>query len=327
MTKRLGISLSEERIYQTCRTDWPLSKRFAFTVIDDTDGATLENVKPVYELLLALGIHTTKTVWPLVSTETEPEEGSSLENVPYLEWVRAIKRQGVEIGIHGAASRSSDRLRSQESLNRFHSLMGHYPQVYTIHVGQQEGIYWGEDRLSGSARWLYKIIHRLKGHDRAYSGHKSNSPYFWGDICQERITYVRNLVFSDVNTLKMDPAMPYHDPRRPYVRYWFSASDGADVNCFCRLLSASNQDRLLESGGACIVYTHFASGFVENGRLHAEFKRLMERLAGLPGWFVPVSTLLDHLRSRPGWKETADPRYLTRLEWRWLLQKLLTGTS
>ncbi len=319
--------MGEKQIYNPTSIIWPFSHTFAFSVIDDTDRATVENTRQVYEFLLDLGIRTTKTVWPIADSEASAQHGSSLEERDYLEWVRGMEKRGVEIALHGAAYRSSVRERSVEALDRFHCLLGQHPKIYTIHVGQQEGMYWGEDRLSGSARWLYKLIHHLKGRDRAYYGHKPNSPYFWGDVCRERITYVRNLVFSDINTLKMDPAMPYHDPRRPYVRYWFSASDGADVENFCRLLNESNQDKLLESGGACIVYTHFASGFVENGKLHAEFKRLMERLAGLPGWFVPVSTLLDHLRSRPGWRETADPRYISRLEWAWLLQKLRKGTS
>jgi len=313
---------------QVLRPDvWPGGRRFAFTVVDDTDCSTLQNVKPVYDLLTNLGIYTTKTVWPLNPIEKPLLGGSTLEDSDYRDWVLRLQDAGVEIASHGTTDHPSLRERTLQGLTYYHQVIGTYPKVYIVHVGQQEGMYWGEDRLSGSARWLYKLIHRLKGRDRAYYGHVESSPYFWGDVCRERITYVRNLVFSEINTLKMDPAMPYHNPRRPYVRYWFSASDGANVESFCRLLSESNQDRLLESGGACIVYTHFASGFTENGRLHAEFKRLMERLAGLPGWFVPVSTLLDHLRSRPGWIEQVDPRYLARLEWRWLLEKLRKGTS
>ena len=39
----------------TSRIDWPDGKDFAFTIFDDTDLATLENVPPVYELLGGLG--------------------------------------------------------------------------------------------------------------------------------------------------------------------------------------------------------------------------------------------------------------------------------
>jgi hypothetical protein len=43
--------------------DWPENKDFAFTIIDDTDNATLDNIKPIYDFLLSKNIKTTKTVW------------------------------------------------------------------------------------------------------------------------------------------------------------------------------------------------------------------------------------------------------------------------
>ena len=44
---------------------WPGGKSFAFTVFDDTDRATVENVGPVYRFLAELGFLTTKSVWPI----------------------------------------------------------------------------------------------------------------------------------------------------------------------------------------------------------------------------------------------------------------------
>ena len=41
---------------------WPNGKRFAFTIIDDTDKSTVENIKPVYDYLYSHGLKTTKTV-------------------------------------------------------------------------------------------------------------------------------------------------------------------------------------------------------------------------------------------------------------------------
>src|SRR5271165_313130 len=35
---------------------WPQGKRFAFTIVDDTDRSTVENVGPVYDFLLELGL-------------------------------------------------------------------------------------------------------------------------------------------------------------------------------------------------------------------------------------------------------------------------------
>ena len=42
---------------------WPHNKKFAFTIVDDTDGAFLENIQPVYDCLSANSIKTTKTIW------------------------------------------------------------------------------------------------------------------------------------------------------------------------------------------------------------------------------------------------------------------------
>ena len=91
--------------------------------------------------------------------------------------------------------------------------------------------------------------------------------------------------------------MPYHDPEKPFVNAWFASSEGSKAESFVQLISEANQEALEESGGACIMYTHFAHGFVEHGRLNRRFKLLLERLAERDGWFVPVRTLLGHLRA------------------------------
>jgi len=134
-------------------------------------------------------------------------------------------------------------------------------------------------------------------------------------------------VFRDINTLKIDPFMPYHDPRRPYVKYWFSASHGAVGSSFCDTLHEANQDRLVAEGGACIMYAHLACGFHDGTRLLPRFRQLMQRLAGLPGWFVPASTLLDFLRQRPSWRPEPEPHYLQRLQWNWLFSRMVSSTT
>jgi hypothetical protein len=93
-------------------------------------------------------------------------------------------------------------------------------------------------------------------------------------------------------------------------------------------LSETNQDRLEESGGACIMYTHFGHGFVDedSGVMSPRFIELMRRLSAKGGWFVPVSTLLDYLRTQRGVTELATPER-RRLEQRWLWEKLFRGTS
>jgi hypothetical protein len=74
------------------------------------------------------------------------------------------------------------------------------------------------------------------------------------------------------------------------------------------------------------MYTHFGHGFVEDQKLDPRFSELMTRLSRKNGWFVPVSTLLDHLAGRRGpFQIGASER--NRLQNRWLWQKIFRGTS
>ena len=34
-----------------------------------------------------------------------------------------------------------------------------------------------------------------RGRESGHAGHVPDSPYFWGDLCRQRIRYVRNFVF------------------------------------------------------------------------------------------------------------------------------------
>jgi hypothetical protein len=306
---------------------WPDGKRFAFTVVDDTEGSTVENVGPVYDLLASRGILTTKTVWPLAFKREPLFGGGTLEDPEYLAWVRRLAETGFEIASHGATDHSSTREETLLALDRFRELLGFEPRLHANHFGQLEGLYWGEARLDGLPRVAYRAANRVLRRDEHYYGHVEGSPYFWGDACRDRIEYVRNFTFPLVNTLRGDPLMPYHDPRRPYVRFWFSSSDAPTCDAFCELLSEDNQDRLVEQGGACIAYTHFAFGFTENGRVTPRFAELVDRLARLPGWFVPASTLLDHLRRQPGWQPSPSAAEIRRVQGRWVRGRLQGGRA
>ena len=109
-------------------------------------------------------------------------------------------------------------------LNYFREVIGQDPRLHANHTGQVESIYWGR---RGSTACRRSSTSGPGGSPRARinSTGIAGSPYFWGDLCRDRITYVRNLVFPEINTLKVDPLMPYHDRWRPYVRYWFSSSE------------------------------------------------------------------------------------------------------
>ncbi len=297
----------------------PDGKKFAFTIIDDTDVSTVENARPIYDLLSENGLRTTKTVWPLQPSARAITGGDSLDNPEYREWVQDLRKRGFEIALHGVADGSSSRARIIEGLDEYKRILGEYPVVHVNHVGQSEGIYWGADRFDFPVRWLYRLYRRQCGSEPDSFGADEVSPHFWGDLCRKRLKYVRNMVFQDINTLKMDPLMPYHDPRRSYVRHWFSSSYGSGINAFCEMISEANQDRLEAEGGACILYSHLGSTFYP---LRADLKHLIRRLSERDGWFVPVTTLLDFLGTQRGWCDVSQHRTTFQMmQWNWFLQQ------
>jgi hypothetical protein len=309
---------------KTNRIIWPEGKRFAFSVFDDTDGTTLQNGPPVYDLLTDLGFRTTKSVWPIQGGIHSPAVGgTTCEDPAYVDWVTELQSRGFEIGLHNITSATASREEWLTGMERFRELFGGYPVTHANHTGCRDSIYWGEDRLSGAHRHFYNFLTKYK--NRGFQGHRPSAAGFWGDLCQNHVRYVRNFVYGDINTLKQCPYMPYHDPQRPYVNNWFASSEGPSVRSFTAMLSEANQERLEAESGACIMYTHFSSGFYKNGRLDPRFVELMQRLSSRPGWFVPVSTLLDHLASHRERSNVITPSERRRLERRWLAHKIRLG--
>ncbi len=298
------------------KLEWPDGKKFAFTVFDDTDRGTVANLAPVYDLLADLGLRTTKSVWPIRGSGEAMIPGDTCEDPEYLEWVRRLQSQGFEIGFHNATFHTSERSHTITAIDRFKALFGHDPKTFANHASNGEAIYWGRARLSGARAVAYDTVRWLTNRPR-FSGHVEESPLFWGDISRERIRYVRNFVYPDINTLAQCPQMPYHDPERPFVNYWYASTEGATVDEFCDSIESSCQDRLEKEGGACIMYTHFGKGFVENGKLHKRFADLMTELAARDGWFPTTGELLDYLHARGrGQNITAKER--VNLESRWI---------
>jgi hypothetical protein len=296
---------------------FPAGKRFAFTVMDDTDVATVENVAPVYELLERLGMRVTKTVWPMGCPEGSRNYSSSqtLEDPEYQDFVVTLPKRGFEVAFHGATMESSTRERTVAGLERFRSVFGAYPRVHANHALNVENLYWGSARVDQPV--LRRLVARL--HDTTphyYQGHVQGSPYWWGDLCARHIQYVRNLTFGDINVLRVNPSMPYRDPSRPLVAWWFSASDAEDAEAFCRLISPARQDRLEREGGVCLVATHFGKGFAKDGRVVDEVRERLEMLAGRPGWFPTVGELLDWMRARRA-HDALPRREWRRMQWIW----------
>jgi len=306
------------------RLSWPHEKRFVFTIFDDPDSQTWEAGREVYALLRDLGFLTTKGIWPMGPIRKPSDHGLTCAYPGYAEWIRSLVDCGFEAGYHNATSHTCFRAETEKGLDLFRLQFGCYPRTMAHHYNCDENLYWGEGRLSGWRRAVYNLLTRFQNHNKFF-GHVEGHPYYWGDLCRDRILYCRSFVFGEINTRKAWPLFPYHDPARPLVRYWYPSSEGSNKDRFCQTITESNQERLEEEGGMCIMYTHFGHGYY-NGTLDKRFVSLMERLAKRPGWFVPVGTVLDWLRERQGdIILTAQQR--GQLGTRWLRHKIFYGAA
>jgi hypothetical protein len=299
---------------------FPGGKRFAFTVIDDTDCSTVRNVRPVYELLHELGLRTTKTIWPLPGHHPDDKNspGQPVTDAEYREFISQLQSWRFEIALHNVRSFSSERQEIERGLATFQAITGKMPNIHANHMFNRDDLYWGDARLDlGLVGWLYRKLRSRRGVDTS-QGHLPGSPFFWGDLCQKHVKYVRGFTYPEINALRFNPSMPYRDRRRPYVNLWFSGSDASNVFEFNRLLRPENQERLERARGVCIVATHFASGFAINGKVNPQTEQLLRSLADREGWFVPVSEVLDLLVSQGAGKELPWlERQRMQLAWLW----------
>jgi hypothetical protein len=276
------------------RRVWPHRKRFAFTIVDDTDYATRERIESVYDLLRDLGLRTTKTVWVFPSPEDKRWGGAdTLQDRSYRDFVLGLQRGGFEIALHGVRGTSTTREVIARGLEQFAEIVGHDPKLHANHSQNADNLYWGGARMP---RWR-RDLRLYRALAPASEGHEETSPYFWGDLCRARIKYVRGTTYRNTNTLACDPYMPYHDPQFPYVNAWFSATGAADAADFKNAISRRALDRLDDEGGLCILYTHFGhDSFVRSdGRVDPDVESLLRALAARDGWFRPAGEILDFL--------------------------------
>jgi len=307
------------------QVQWPDGKTFAFTIFDDPDSQTLAAGREVYALLADLGFRTTKGVWPIRGSGIPSDHGGTCAEPDYRGWAQDLERKGFEIGLHNATLHTSPREQTELGLKTFFDYFGERPITMAQHYYCDENIYWGEQRVSGFHRLLYSVLTRGQNR-RRFHGELPGHAEFWGDLCRMYIRYMRNFTFSETNTLRACPYMPYHDPERFYVNYWFASAEGATLQPFLDRLTDANLDRLEAERGACIMYTHFGLGFWD-GRLDPRFVETMTRLARRNGWFVPVSQLLDHLLAERVGQLVLQPAHRRELERRWLLHKLRFGNA
>lgn len=301
---------------------WPENKSFAFTIIDDTDNSTIENIKPVYDLLFKLGLLTTKTAW--VYDSRDKYKGESLQNDEYTHFLLDLQAKGFEIQLHNVGSGFFHRQEILDGLNIFKQKLGKYPNMQINHSNNTDNVYWGAKRY-GSL--LNSIIKLFKLANVKSDGDNINSQQYWADWVKENIKYIRNRTFNSINTLRIDPEMPYRETNKPLSNYWFSSSDGHTLVEFTNLLTKRNVDKLVAQNGLCIVYTHFASGFAdETGKVDPEFETRLKYLASQNGWFVPAGTILDYLldcKKLKNKREYVTERYINILDIKWMYQRMV----
>ena len=302
---------------------FPDGKKFAFTIVDDTDMATLERVRPLYEILERYGLRTTKTVWVRESNnEAHPaNRGDSLGDAAYREFIVGLQQRGFEIALHGVRGGDSVRADTLDGLEQFRSILGHYPVMQVNHSINRDNLYWGPALYSNA------IFRTAAGFRSRYpfEGDQPASPYFWGDVAKQHVKFVRRFTFSDINVYAVNPAMPYHLDDKPFVNYWFPTANGDRILEFDQLLKRENIERLEREGGVCIVYAHLGSGsFNRNGGPVPDprFEARIKEIASRPGWFVPASAILEHLMQQPSWTGRMGWRDKAKLDAKFIFAQL-----
>ena len=278
---------------------YPLNKKFAFSIVDDTDDATLEKVKKAYAFLDELGIKATKTVWVFPSTRKSGDdttgkwcEGVTLADSGYLLFIKNLATRGHEISLHTASGGNNLREDTLRAYEFFKRELGFYPVMNIMHGRNRDNLYYGKEAFKG----IFRLLASLYSAD-TFEGHSPQSPFYWGDILSNRSRYVRFYKSMTLNTLRINPSMPYHDPAKPLVPRWFSSTDLSSLETIRQNLTTLSLERLMHEEGVCIGYTYFQYYLDPSLKMHPlieERFRLLDKYRHHV-WFTPASPLLDRL--------------------------------
>jgi len=282
---------------------FPSGAEFAFSILDDTDDTTLKNGRPVYDFLHKIGVHTTKTVWAF---DTDPENqgpyfaGETLSSPQYRKWVHQLAEQGFEIAFHNATMGSSPRHDTLHALDFIEEEFGEKIRLHCNHGQNRENLYWGADRYrTYIIKKLLSIYSKLHDHSQ-FEGSNPKSPYFWSDIANDRLSYIRAFTYRKLNGALIPPGRPFHDSSKLTSPVFFNTTDASDILTFNKLVNKRSIDKLRKQKGWAIISTHLGKGFYRNNSLDPDFKKTMEYMTTLPGWFVPVSKQLDFISHATG---------------------------
>lgn len=287
---------------RTAEILWPpYPWRAGFCITDDADAATLPGVRGVYDHLAAIGLRTTRTVWPFRPAErcgipplpATIQRGITLEDPGVLDYCLALHERGFEICLHGASAGNNVRERTDRALNLMERRFGG-ARTYVCHAKNAENPYWHE-RVAprGPWRWALAPLSRYR-----CSGEDPASPYFWGDLCFERVRQIRLFRTREIDTLASNPSMPYHDPEKPLVRSWFAATKRSFHDC----TAPDALEGLVRGHGLCVLY-QYLHRYADpgDGRLDSQFRADTERLMGTTAILVDTAAvLMERLRRIQG---------------------------
>jgi hypothetical protein len=279
----------------------PHPYRAGFCITDDTDAATLDGVKIVYDFLASIGLRTSKTVWAFTPAEPcgipalPPSilRGITLEDPGYLAYCVTLRERGFEICLHGASAGNNVRDRTARALDLLEARFG-LPGTYVCHAKNAENPYWHEKVAPRG------LAQRLLAFSSRYhcSGEDPKSPYFWGDLCLQKVRHIRLFRTRNVNTLAENPSMPYFDPEKPWVTSWFSATKRS----FADATTPESLAQLTRERGLCVLYQYMHRyADLAAGRVQEAFRASAERLMATSGiWVDTTSALMDRLRQIQG---------------------------
>lgn len=271
----------------------PEDKKFIFTIVDDTDDAFTETIKPIYELLYNNGLMITKTVWVYPVRDVGVSKGDSLQDKEYKEFVLDIKAKGFEIALHNVGSGHYVRDEIVSGLEEFKEIIGDYPHLHVNHSYNPDNIYCGSKRFSFP---LNLVVKKMYSHYNNFFGEIKGSKHFWGDLHKKHIKFSRNYEIDDINTYKKNPYMPYTDKAyQEFCNYWYSSTFASNQWMFKKMVNKKSIDKLEKEGGVCILYTHLGY-FFKNGKIDEHFKETIEYLGSKKsGLYAPVTEVMGIL--------------------------------
>lgn len=296
----------------TGKVIWPVYPyKAGLCITDDTDAATYEQVKAVYDFLSSRRFLTTKAVWPFFPSDkcgippTPPStlRGITLQDRRYLEYCKELHGKGYEICLHGASAGNNLRESTKMAFEFLRKEIGH-SDTFICHSKNADNIYWNDKITS-----LFLFNYLLKAISKyECSGEISTSPYFWGDLCRDNINQIRLYRTRCINTLRKNPSMPYHSPNRPFVNGWFSATKRSLSNC----AREEEIEKLVEENGLTVLYQYLHRYASPNGHdLNNRFVNAVETITSNDSIIIDtVSNIMNRLRIIQGIFYFFDQKFL-----------------